>query len=256
MPLAGPQRCATPCHHPGWTDNTFNPWGGCQKVSDGCKYCYAERIVGAVIVGTGTACGGFTAMTIGNSRIVGISRLCGRGDGFGCSAGRSATSSRTGWTSCGPESACGRWCSAPPHWTGSSSRKGRRTSAGGATGVDGSVAGSRVDRHVHRKSRAGRSPCGGAPEDSSRDPVPVGGTASRTDSGVAARWHPLGNRRRRVRIAPVDGPRVGPGHPRPMCGRRCGLLHEAARWPLEQASQVGAVAGRSPDQGIPARDRS
>ena len=32
--------------HIEWCDNTFNPWGGCQKVSDGCKYCYAERIVG------------------------------------------------------------------------------------------------------------------------------------------------------------------------------------------------------------------
>jgi len=26
-----------------WTDHTFNPWMGCTKVSDGCKFCYAER---------------------------------------------------------------------------------------------------------------------------------------------------------------------------------------------------------------------
>lgn len=26
-----------------WTDATFNPWWGCQKVSEGCKFCYAER---------------------------------------------------------------------------------------------------------------------------------------------------------------------------------------------------------------------
>jgi protein gp37 len=25
-----------------WTDSTFNPWMGCQKVSDGCLKCYAE----------------------------------------------------------------------------------------------------------------------------------------------------------------------------------------------------------------------
>lgn len=25
-----------------WTDHTFNPWWGCQKVSEGCKHCYAE----------------------------------------------------------------------------------------------------------------------------------------------------------------------------------------------------------------------
>ena len=25
-----------------WTDNTFNPWIGCQKVSPGCDHCYAE----------------------------------------------------------------------------------------------------------------------------------------------------------------------------------------------------------------------
>jgi protein gp37 len=26
-----------------WTDNTFNPWMGCTKVSPACKNCYAER---------------------------------------------------------------------------------------------------------------------------------------------------------------------------------------------------------------------
>jgi len=26
-----------------WTDNTFNPWMGCTKVSPACKFCYAER---------------------------------------------------------------------------------------------------------------------------------------------------------------------------------------------------------------------
>lgn len=25
-----------------WTDSTFNPWIGCTKVSQGCKFCYAE----------------------------------------------------------------------------------------------------------------------------------------------------------------------------------------------------------------------
>lgn len=27
-----------------WTDRTWNPTTGCDKVSDGCKYCYAEEI--------------------------------------------------------------------------------------------------------------------------------------------------------------------------------------------------------------------
>jgi protein gp37 len=26
-----------------WTDHTFNPWWGCEKVSEACKFCYAER---------------------------------------------------------------------------------------------------------------------------------------------------------------------------------------------------------------------
>lgn len=26
-----------------WTDHTWNPWHGCTKVSDGCKYCYMYR---------------------------------------------------------------------------------------------------------------------------------------------------------------------------------------------------------------------
>lgn len=25
-----------------WTDHTFNPWWGCQRVSPGCQHCYAE----------------------------------------------------------------------------------------------------------------------------------------------------------------------------------------------------------------------
>lgn len=28
-----------------WTDHTFNPWIGCQKVSPACDNCYAERLV-------------------------------------------------------------------------------------------------------------------------------------------------------------------------------------------------------------------
>jgi protein gp37 len=27
-----------------WTTHTFNPWWGCTKVSDGCKFCYAESL--------------------------------------------------------------------------------------------------------------------------------------------------------------------------------------------------------------------
>ena len=27
-----------------WTDHTFNPWIGCQKVSSGCDHCYAENL--------------------------------------------------------------------------------------------------------------------------------------------------------------------------------------------------------------------
>ena len=27
----------------GWTDHTFNPWWGCERVSPGCQHCYAER---------------------------------------------------------------------------------------------------------------------------------------------------------------------------------------------------------------------
>ncbi|MGD9726268.1 MAG: phage Gp37/Gp68 family protein [Nitrospiraceae bacterium] len=28
-----------------WTDHTFNPWVGCTKVSEGCKFCYAETLM-------------------------------------------------------------------------------------------------------------------------------------------------------------------------------------------------------------------
>jgi protein gp37 len=28
-----------------WTDNTFNPWIGCTRVSPGCQHCYAETLM-------------------------------------------------------------------------------------------------------------------------------------------------------------------------------------------------------------------
>lgn len=39
-----------------WTDSTFNPWWGCQRVSPGCEHCYAETFskrVGLKIWGPG-----------------------------------------------------------------------------------------------------------------------------------------------------------------------------------------------------------
>lgn len=32
-----------------WTDHTFNPWIGCQRVSPGCENCYAERLASEVM---------------------------------------------------------------------------------------------------------------------------------------------------------------------------------------------------------------
>lgn len=26
-----------------WADMTWNPWRGCEKISPGCKFCYAEK---------------------------------------------------------------------------------------------------------------------------------------------------------------------------------------------------------------------
>lgn len=37
-----------------WTDHTFNPWWGCEKISPGCKHCYAESFARR----TGTAAWG------------------------------------------------------------------------------------------------------------------------------------------------------------------------------------------------------
>src|SRR4051812_48906756 len=27
-----------------WCHHTWNPWRGCTKISDGCKFCYADRV--------------------------------------------------------------------------------------------------------------------------------------------------------------------------------------------------------------------
>lgn len=35
-----------------WTDDTYNPWRGCTKVSTGCKNCYAERLVTSRLKGS------------------------------------------------------------------------------------------------------------------------------------------------------------------------------------------------------------
>ncbi|HIB8182211.1 TPA: DUF5131 family protein, partial [Elizabethkingia anophelis] len=29
--------------HIQWTEATWNPWHGCKKVSQGCRYCYMYR---------------------------------------------------------------------------------------------------------------------------------------------------------------------------------------------------------------------
>ena len=34
-----------------WTDHTFNPWIGCQKVSPACDHCYAETMVNGRMAG-------------------------------------------------------------------------------------------------------------------------------------------------------------------------------------------------------------
>ena len=42
-----------------WTDHTFNPWDGCQKVGPGCDHCYAEtrnaRFAGGTAINWGPA---------------------------------------------------------------------------------------------------------------------------------------------------------------------------------------------------------
>ena len=34
-----------------WTDHSFNPWRGCSKVAEGCRFCYAEKNVGVKLHG-------------------------------------------------------------------------------------------------------------------------------------------------------------------------------------------------------------
>ena len=45
-----------------WTDHTFNPWEGCQKVGPGCDHCYAEtrnaRFGGGVAITMSLICRG------------------------------------------------------------------------------------------------------------------------------------------------------------------------------------------------------
>lgn len=36
-----------------WTDHTFNPWWGCEKVSPGCAHCYAETFADRLGMGDG-----------------------------------------------------------------------------------------------------------------------------------------------------------------------------------------------------------
>jgi protein gp37 len=37
-----------------WTESTWNPVTGCDKVSPGCKYCYAERMAEPAIPANGS----------------------------------------------------------------------------------------------------------------------------------------------------------------------------------------------------------
>src|SRR3990167_7944822 len=38
-------------HFPGYAGATLNPWRGCSHVSEGCRYCYAERLAGSPRLG-------------------------------------------------------------------------------------------------------------------------------------------------------------------------------------------------------------
>jgi len=66
-----------------WTDHTFNPWIGCQKVSPGCDHCYAEAMMDRRYrrVRWGPHGGGVRMVSArGRQMQIGGNRSSGRGD--------------------------------------------------------------------------------------------------------------------------------------------------------------------------------
>ena len=57
-----------------WTDATWNPVRGCTRVSEGCRFCYAERIA-ARFSGPGKPYAGLARMTASGPRWTGKARL-------------------------------------------------------------------------------------------------------------------------------------------------------------------------------------
>ena len=61
-----------------WCDYTFNPWIGCQKVSEGCDLCHAERMnkftSGTAASGARTRPANARLITIGCNRCGGRSK--------------------------------------------------------------------------------------------------------------------------------------------------------------------------------------
>ena len=53
-----------------WTEATWNPVRGCSRISEGCRYCYAERMA-ARFAGPGHPFHGFARMTSGGPRWTG-----------------------------------------------------------------------------------------------------------------------------------------------------------------------------------------
>ena len=60
-----------------WTESTWNPVRGCSRVSEGCRYCYAERIA-ARFAQKGLAYEGIAEMTKAGPRWTNRIRTCAR----------------------------------------------------------------------------------------------------------------------------------------------------------------------------------
>jgi len=58
-----------------WTDATWNPTRGCSRVSEGCRFCYAETFAATRLSGPGQAYEGLATTVNGHARWTNIVRL-------------------------------------------------------------------------------------------------------------------------------------------------------------------------------------
>ena len=237
-----------------WTEATWNPITGCDRVSAGCDHCYALTLAKRL-----------KAMGQPSTRTTATRAPPARGSALTAASRRPATS--LGWRR--PRVVFVNSMSdlfharVPLEFIREVFDVMRRHPAAHLPGAHEALASGSADSAdeldwppnvwmgVSVEDRTAFRRIDHLRDDPRRRPVPVVRAAARPAGRDRSRRHRLGDRRRRVRThAPTDGPRLGPRHPRRLPRRRSAVLLQAVGRPHTRRhtadSSTGSTGTRCP----------